>query len=575
MAAIDFNNRRAAYKRQVSQLRKQYAEEVAMQAAADKAEQEAIQRERTRKRLERQRAKNERSALSALRQEQIRQQRAKEFEEHLRVMQQRREAKEERYRKARQLVVDELEKEAPLWLTTRDEVDAAFDDHEICQKLWAPKRGGILGAPSPSLDAHFWQYETHTWHMGKTYKSQREVLKEELEELAYEEANVDPNYWTEERLEEQRQLETKSKLRAMVHSAGRLELLRKQRRLLAEYTETSTGDGVDNDLEASIPKPEPVPNLRVLQDDTALEREGAQLLMDDPTRFFVFDRAGASADDETEVPASLDSVEDNTGIGGDMSYSGPTLGSPTGLRDPLREGNHQRSVFPQIIGKLPKPDTRTEREKKQAEREERLLAAAARAAAAEGAGDRVDAIELAAQNRTVEDLQPDLDYDALDAWEKEDDEEWKKGLDPTADTHILNTPRERRYSADDIEWVVTELEDEIHHLEQQFQQDIESLKRTMISEARPGQSEEAEGTVGKESQVESHEESLGAALLAMSEKELWVLSDLHDRYTEEGPSSLDALVEIAATELSGLTEGQFRAVMEQVGENEDENPSDG
>ena len=175
-----------------------------------------------------------------MRQEQIRKQREKEFQEHLKKMQMERDARNERFAIARQLVIDELEKEAPLWLTTPEEVEAAFTSSAE-QLLWA-RPGGVLGAPNPSLDASFWQYETHTWHMDRTYKSQREVLLEQIEELAYEEANVDASFWTPERLAEQEQLEEKARLRAMVHSAGRRELLRKQREILEDRFANEEGE---------------------------------------------------------------------------------------------------------------------------------------------------------------------------------------------------------------------------------------------------------------------------------------------------------------------------------------------
>lgn len=519
MAAIDFNNRRAAYKRQVTDLRRRYAEQVQAQRAADLAEEEARERELTRRRLERQRRKNVRSAENAVRQKQLREQRANEFEEHLRVMQLKRGAKNEMFAKARQLVIDELEEEAPLWLTTAEEVEAAFTP-EAEQLLWA-RPGGVLGAPNPSLDAHFWEFETHTWHMEKTYKSQRQVLLEELEEIAYEEANIDKNVWTDERMEQERQLEEKARLRAMVHSAGRLELLRKQKQMLEEESATAPGE---------IPKPKPVPNPRMLRDDRAIEREGAKLLNEDPTKFFVFDGLSSCRNEEDEEESAETS-----------GYSGPTLGSPTGLRDPLREGSHQGKVFPDMIGRIPKPDTRTEREKKQEEREQRMLAAAQLEAES-----RDQDIELAAQQRTLEDLQPDLNYDEHE-WDDEDDG-WKKGLDPVADAEILNTPRERRYKEEDLEWVLNQLEGKVRHLEQQFGQEVESIKQTMDAELR---SKAKTGETMEES-------SLEAALMSLSEKDLLALSDLDDRF-EEGMT--DEELSAAVKEINGLTEEQVKSMI--------------
>ena len=108
-----------------------------------------------------------------------------------------REAEKERFRRARQMVIDELEEEAPLWLISPEEVEAAFT-HEAGQLLWA-RPGGVIGAPNPGLDAHFWQYEVHSQDFRQTYPSKRELLLEELEEEAYRKANIDPKIWTKRR----------------------------------------------------------------------------------------------------------------------------------------------------------------------------------------------------------------------------------------------------------------------------------------------------------------------------------------------------------------------------------------
>jgi hypothetical protein len=520
LAARDFNNRRAAYNRQVSVLRREYADQVAKQRAADAAEEEERRQKLTRQRLERQRRKNMRSASNALREKELRLQREREFNEHLQSQQFIRDAKNERYTAARQLVIDELEEEAPLWLTTPEEIEAAFTP-EAEQLLWA-RPGGILGAPNPSLDSHFWQFETHTWHMEKTYKSQRQVLLEQLEEMAYNEANINDKIWTPERLLEQERLEEKARLRAMVHSAGRTELLKKQR----EFIQEDTADD-------EIPKEKKAPSLNVLSNDMALEQEGAKLLMEDPTKFFVFENATTPLDEQNAT-----SDESST------TYAGPTLGAPVALRDPLREGSHDGSVFPQFIGKLPKPDTRSEREKKQAEREERMWAAAQAEAQKEidlgggGGGDDEEA----------DDLGPDLDYDEVE-WDS-DDEEWNRGLDPETDAGILNTPRERRYSEGDIDWVLEKLDGKLKYQEQQFAQDVETIKQEARSERRlSAATPEEENFAGG---------SLEAALLALSETELMALSDLDETYTAAMP---DYEFAAAIKQIPGLTEEQIRMVL--------------
>jgi hypothetical protein len=514
LAARDFNNRRAAYNRQVSMLRREYAEQVAKQRAADAAEEAERRQKLTRQRLERQRLKNLKSAANALREKEMREQREREFQEHLEVQQRLREAKHKRYTAARQMVIEELEKEAPLWLTTKEEVEKAFTP-EAEQLLWT-RPGGHLGAPNPSIDTHFWQFETHTWHMNRTYKTQREVLLEHLEEMAYNEANIDPTFWTPKRVLDHEQLEAKARLRAMVHTAGRLELLKKQRDLIDEE------ESVD-----AIPKPKNAPSLTVLNNSEALEREGAQLLMNDPTKFFVFEPMNAA-------------VTSNEGDASSTAYEGPTLGSPIGLRDPLRDDSPDGNVFPQVIGKLPKPDMRSEREKKLAEREEKMWAAAQVEAQKE--------LDLSGGGDDDDDREPDLEYDALE-WDS-DDEEWNRGLDPETDKDILETPRNRRYKEEDIEWVIQRLGEKLTYQEQQFAQHVDNIKDEVRMERRLSAT-----TLGEDSFEDG---SLESALLTLPEKQLMALSDLDETYSGEMPAHEFAA---AIKDIPGLTEEQVRMVL--------------
>lgn len=522
LAARDYNTRRAAYNRQVSLLRREYAEMIAKQRAADKAEQEALERELTRRRLERQRLKNLRSARNARKEKDLREQREREFQEHLRAQQAIRDSKHDRFTRARQLVIDELEEESPLWLVTHEDVEKAFT-HEAEQLLWA-RPGGVLGAKNPSLDSHFWQFETHTWQMNRSYKSKREVLLEELEQKAYDDANIDKLFWTAERLEEQQNLEDKAKLRAMVHSAGRTLLLRKQMQMIEELHE-----------ESDVPKPMPAPSLKMLTNDRALEEEGVKLLLRDPTKFFVF---------ENDTQDTLSIVGDDSS--GNIEYVGPTLGSPIALRDPLRRGSPHGTVYPVGIGKYPKPDTRTEREKKQEERQERMLAAAA----AEERDTDLD-ITLAAERQSGEDLEPDLDYNEHE-WDS-DDEEWNKGLDAELDQDILNTPPEKRYSEEDIDWTLAKLEVKLENLEQQLNGEMETIKQQARSEFRANMSDE------ESSKIELNDSSLEEALLSLSEKELLALSDLDDRFSEKELSD-DELLE-AQKEIPSLSLEQIKFVL--------------
>ena len=487
--ALEYGRRRASYKRQVSELRKEYLDEYLRHKAEDDAERARDQAEATRHRLERQRAKNERSAQNAIRQEELRRQTHLAFQDHLQRQQEIRDEKNELMKRARQILIDELEEEAPLWMTTPEEVDAAFT-HEAEQLLWA-RPNGVIGVPNPSLDSHYWQYECHTWQMKKTYKTQREILLEEIEEETYDAANIDPNVWTPERVAEQEKLERKARLRALVRNEGRKALVKKQMEYLQEEQVTEPGEP---------PKAAPVPSLRVLSDVRAQEKEGSERLFKDPTKFFVFDRSGAVA---SQNEANGDSGD------GSSSYTGPALGVPVDVRDPLRAGSPQGRVFPLVIGKMPKPDLRSEKERKRQEREDRLWAAAQ----AQARTDQ-DEIDMAADDDM--DMGEPLDYDSIEDWDS-DDEEWVKGLDPEADADIINIPRELRYKEEDIEWVIEQLEKKSDQVQSNVRNSLGAVQQELRSKLDRQEKEKESGVVlsdeskGGSTEVESESKFLDDA----------------------------------------------------------------
>lgn len=450
--ALEYGQQRASYRRRVNQLRKAYLDEYLKHKAEDEAQRETERAAVTRRRLERQRAKNERSVENARRQKELRRQAHLAFQDHLRVQHERREQHKDLMKRARQLVIDELEEECHLWMTTPEEVEAAFSP-EAEQLLWARPQG-VLGVPNPSPDAHFWTYEGHTWDMSKTYKTQSQLLLEEFEQEAYMETNVDPNVWTPERIAEREELERKAKLRTNVRLEGRKNLLKRQLDYLDQDQETA---------EDEPPKPMPVPSLGVLANTQAQEKEGVELLLQDPTKFFVFDAAA-----NTGTGAGYDSNDDKANS---SAYAGPSLGTPVDIRDPLRTGQPQGRVFPVGVGKLPKPDMRTEKEKKRQEREERLWAAAQAQTKGDGESDDMDLV--AEEDRDIGEA---IDYDANDDWDS-DDEEWAKGLDPDQDADVLNVPREYRYREEDIDFVIEKLENKAQAMQSHVQNTIQNMEQ--------------------------------------------------------------------------------------------------
>lgn len=540
--AKELEKRRVAYSKEVSKLRKQYAAEVARQRAADEAAAEAEKRETTRRQLEYARKKNIRTAQNALKQQQIKAQRDAEFAEELRLTQIQRDATKARFQRARQMVVDELEEVAHLWLTTPQEVEDAFTP-ETEQLLWA-RPNSVLGEADPTLDTEYWRYESHTWHMDKTYPTPRELLLQEFLDQAYEEANIDEDFWTPERLEEREALERKARLRAMVLDTGRRILLRKQQELLQ--------DEFSNQDKTQVPKPMPVPSLSVLANTKAMEKEGASVLLKDPTKFFVFEAEQAYGKD---LEADVDSPS---------TYQGPTLGAPVGLKNESAFGTHEPRPYPQPVGKMLKPDTRSERQKKRAEREERMWAAAQEVSEEDKLRSEVEAMVEKKFGGSDIDYANPPDYDS-------DDEEWEKGLDPEVDADILSTPRDRRYKEEDVAWVKSELEAKKKQEQELLRFELASAAQESRSRKEGEKLEHELHLEGTEEVTEEVDEDSELRLLGVDVDQL---NSLLESLSEEQMVSLLSTEELQSDDLSndeisealktvpGLTDEQIEKIVQ-------------
>ena len=462
-AAAEINSRLVGYKKQVSLLRKEYASEVALQRAADQAEEASKQREETRRSLERRRLRNIKAAQSSVRELERRRRRELEFQEELRIAQLNRDARNERFRKARQLLVDELEAEAPLWLTTAEEVDAAFNNVTE-QELWALPNS-FIGAPLPTEDAKFWNFETHTWHMDRTYQTQSESLVEDLMEQCYNDANIDRSYWTPERLKQRQILQDKAKLRGMVREAGRRALLVKQRELMQDnYPEESSGDVYN-------PRRMPVPNVKLLADLDAMENEGVKVLFNDPTKFFEFDKHPGIGDGESAGDGG------STGQG---DYDGPTLGAPRGLKNDVKVEKTLNKAYPDVLGRMPRPDTRTAKEKKRDEREKAMLDAALKDIVERDAFDGDELLELS-KNMTGSNY---VDDDTL----------WEEGLDAEKDKDLFTVPSRERFFDRDVDDVLEKLEKKLHHLVEELDYELDLAQQQAQSTNEPERQSQIDNT---------------------------------------------------------------------------------
>ncbi|KAL7513664.1 hypothetical protein ACHAWX_000781 [Stephanocyclus meneghinianus] len=479
-----YNQNRALYKKSVSHLRKTYFAEIQTQRERDAALAAAADAKKKREVLERRRLKAVRVANNAMRQIQKAEERRIQWEKELEITQKLRDKKKALYQKARQRIVDQLEAECHLWLTTEEEVETALGNPNASQILWA-RRGGIIGAPSGSStgfgDEDFWRYESHTWDPRPTYKNPPEIMLEELEEMSYRQANISTEYWTDVKVRKYEMREERARLRAIVREEGRRALLEKQRELMRDLY----GNGAREEKKGVKlpPSAMPAPKLDYLADYEAQEREGVEILTRDPRKFFIFesDLPGASGG-HPSLFAESDNPEDNPN--GDSAPStahavtGASLGRPIALRNPFF--SDRPTPFPLRVGRdLPK-DSRTEKEKKRDERQERMLAASEEAALAAKSGTAYE-IAMAAEE-DLNDGSEDVDYDGAE--EHAEKELWEGQISEWSamDKRVFHmTPPFKRLTNDEIDWMLDKLKSKAKQLQERIDFEDKFRKQELAS----------------------------------------------------------------------------------------------
>ena len=487
-----YEEKRSEYKKAVSMLRKEYALEVEREKQSLELQEEETQLKRHRQRLERQRTKYIKAAASAQRERAKRQQQKLEFEEHLKRQEVIRKESHRLQKKAQSLLLAELEQEAPHWLTTVEEVQQTFLHSDVQQQLWT-QPGGCIGAPRPTQDAEFWKYVSHTWDMSRTYPSPRDLLLEQIQDQIYYETNVDfDDYWTSDRLQQHQEIRQKAQLRALIRHEGRKSLLLQQRQLLQQQQQQQ--GSATNEL-AGVPKPMPVPKLQVLANKEAMEQEGVKILQSNLQKF-INPKTGQL----------------NATAGGE---AGPT--------------------FPTFVGRLPRKDTRTEKEKKRDAREEKLLAAAA----------AKDAVEFAAED-SLQDGRKPLNYNQLAQIKDEEDIEWERDmLKSISDNDDIQTtkqllssiPSHERYTQDDIDWIISQLEEKKSTLTELYK--IERLNDTSTIDTT----------------TDTNQEDMDAAIIQDQEKEKDIDWDEWEKLFQ-----LERIYEQHEAVLSSLTQQQIDAL---------------
>ena len=458
-----YNQQRAHYKRAVSSLRKQYFAELEAQRERERVLRAEEEAKLKRESLERRRLKAVRSAENALWQVHKQERRWAEWGRELVAAQLERDTRTELFRKARQRIVDELEAECQLWLTSSYEVEKALSSPTAAQILWA-RPCGMIGAKSGETtgfgdQGDFWRYECHTWDARPTYKTPKEVMLEELELVTFLQANNNPNYWTKDRVEREERREQRARLRAIIREEGRRSLLNKQRETMRDiYSNIELNGKIDEEGKSGrlLPSDMPAPKLDYLADHEAQECEGVKILKKDPRKIFIF---------ENDLPNSNNSAGMHGGSLGKSACDGQSvevataligvsLGRPVGLRNPFF--NDKPTAFPVRMGRDLPEDTRTEKEKKRDERQERMRAAAEEAALAAKKGIAYE-VAMAAEE-DLDDGSEDVDYNKAE--EEAETELWAGQMDEWNDMDrkvFKMMPPNQRVTPEEVDWIIEQL----------------------------------------------------------------------------------------------------------------------
>lgn len=321
-------------------------------------------------------------------------------------------------------------------------------------------------------DEDFWRYESHTWEPRPIYKSPQELMLEELEEMAFQQANISPNYWTNERVRQAEKRAERARLRAIVREEGRRALLEKQREMMRDVYQAGT-TRQERKGGKLPPSTMPAPKLDYLADYEAQEREGVEILKRDARKFFIFENdlpnasGVGSGDVAMESSDLVEASEDGDASSvSAMAAAGASMGRPVGLRNPFF--SDRPTAFPLRVGRdLPK-DSRTEKEKKRDERQERMRAAAEEAALAAKSGTAYE-IAMAAEE-DLEDGSEPVDYDVAETdaekemWEGHRDE-WN-----AMDRKVFDmTPPYKRLTNDEIDWVLDQLKTKVKRMQERIE----------------------------------------------------------------------------------------------------------
>jgi len=291
-------------------------------------------------------------------------------------------------------------------------------------------------------------------------------------DMSHEQANLDTEYWNDERVREHQKREERARLRAIVREEGRRALLERQREMMRDIYQPGTWE--ERKAGKLPPSTMPAPKLDYLADYEAQEREGVAMLKKDARKFYIFenDLPGSNGmigggNVNTESSDLEENQEGETTSSTALSTSG-SMGRPIALRNPFFSDRF--TAFPLRVGRdLPK-DSRTEKEKKRDERQERMRAAAEEAALAAKSGTAYE-IALAAEE-DLEDGSDPVDYNAAE--EDAEKELWEGQMDEwnAMDRKVFDmTPPYRRLTSDEVDWVLDQLKSKVSKMQDQVNLD--------------------------------------------------------------------------------------------------------
>jgi len=291
---------KSLYKKQLSGLRKEYAVEHAKHKEKERKIQENLKSKLIANAHKRQVIKNIKSVANAKRDLAEKAQRIAEWEEELIVTQQKRDLHRSRMKKARELIISELEEEAPKWLISQEEINAQMDDDHAMEQLWTfdhavigaipDEQPGVMEAKwNTGGDSTYWRYGSDTMDMSMTHLSPVQHYYNQLINSTVQDANI--HNLKPEEVVVHKNVSERMRLRGRVRELALKMLVQRQ------IAEELGSDGNDDDGK-EISANHPIREEKILKHHTQQLEEMERELILNPNNLHHFFEAG----DDGESP---------------------------------------------------------------------------------------------------------------------------------------------------------------------------------------------------------------------------------------------------------------------------------